>query len=61
MSPTLNRTAVQNPPDIFIESVDSICRDERDAPLTQLALQTLEYLTLGTLSCILYTTIVFYG
>ena len=40
----------------IIESVDSVSRDERDAPL-----QMLEYLVLGTLSRILNTTIVFYG
>ena len=45
----------------IIESVDSISRDERDAPLTQYIIQTLEYLALGTLLRILKTTIVFNG
>ena len=44
----------------IMELVESISRDERDAPYTN-TLQTLEYLTLATLSHILNTTIVFYG
>ena len=44
---------------LIIESVDSISRDERDAPLTQYI--TNAGITQGTLSCILNKTIVFYG
>ena len=40
----------------IIESVDSISRDEPDSPLTQY-ITNAEYLALGTLSCILNTTI----
>ena len=44
----------------IIESVDSISRDKRDAPLTQY-ITNAEYLALGKLSRILNTTIVYYG
>ena len=52
-----------NLPNFHYESVDSISRDVgmSDILHRRSTLQTLEYITLGTLSCILNTTIMFYS